>query len=135
MKTNGGCLCGQLRYAIDGVPSFQYNCHCRDCQRMSGAAYLPIVALPANCVSVAGEVSWYARRAGSGREAVEGFCPTCGSRVFGKGEGVAGLLLVCAGTLDEPALFEPAADIFTRAAPYWDMMDPVIEKWPEAPED
>jgi hypothetical protein len=48
---------------------------------------------------------------------------------------VQGLLLVAAGTLDEPTLFEPQADIYTRAAPYWDMMDPVIEKWPANPPD
>jgi hypothetical protein len=135
MQTSGGCLCGQVRYTIDGDPSYQYNCHCRDCQRMSGAAYLPIIALPAHCVTLSGDLRWFTRRADSGRDAQEGFCPACGSRVFGKGDGVPGLLLVCAGTLDDPTLFEPSADIYTRAAPYWDMMDPVIEKWPYAPDD
>lgn len=135
MQTEGGCLCGQFRYRIDGVPLFQYNCHCRDCQRMSGSAYLPLIALPAAAVRHRGELRWSARRAESGRIAREAFCPHCGSRLFGDGDGVQGLLLVAAGTLDDPALFEPQADIYTRAAPYWDMMDPVLEKWPANPPD
>ena len=80
MKATGGCLCGQLRYALDGEPVYQYNCHCRDCQRMSGAAFLPLIAVPAGALTHCGEVTWYARRADSGREALEAFCPHCGSR-------------------------------------------------------
>ncbi len=135
MQTSGGCLCGRVRYAIDGEPAYQYNCHCRDCQRMSGAAYLPWLAVPAQALRVDGEPRWHARRAASGRAASEGFCAICGSRVLGKGDALPGLVLVAAGTLDDPALFQPTADIFTRAAPYWDMMDPVIDKWPDAPEE
>jgi|LNFM01.1.fsa_nt_gb hypothetical protein len=134
MKAAGGCLCGRLRYQIDGEPVYQYNCHCRDCQRMSGAGFLPLMALPDRCVSHLGEVTWYARRADSGREAIEGFCPRCGSRVFGAGDSLPGLMLVCAGTLDDPALFAPTADIYTRSAPHWDRMDPVLAKWATDPD-
>jgi hypothetical protein len=133
LLANGGCLCGQVRYAIDGEPVLAYNCHCRDCQRMSGAGFLPLIALPPEAVRHTGPLQWYERRADSGRVAREAFCPRCGSRLFGDGDGVPGLLLVTAGTLDDPALFDPTADIYTRAAPYWDVMDPVIGKWPEAP--
>lgn len=133
MKATGGCLCGQVRYEITGEPVFQYNCHCRDCQRMSGAAYLPLLALPEAAVRHTGTLTEFIRRADSGRNATESFCPRCGARLFGTGDSLPGLLLVTAGTLDDPTLFAPDADIYTRLAPYWDMMDPVIEKWPGAP--
>jgi hypothetical protein len=133
LRATGGCLCGQVRYAIDGEPVLAYNCHCRDCQRISGAGCLPLLALPAAALRCSGEVHWFERRAASGRSAREAFCPRCGSRLFGDGEGVPGLVLVTAGTLDDPTLFDPTDDIHTRLAPYWDTMDPTIGKWPDAP--
>lgn len=134
MKASGGCLCGQLRYDIDGDPVYQYICHCRDCQRMSGAACLPLIALPNPYVRPHGEVTWYARRADSGRQALEGFCARCGSRVLGAGDSLPGLMLVCAGTLDDPALFMPSADIYTRSAPHWGRMNPALAKWAGDPD-
>ena len=35
----GGCQCGAVRYRITGAPLAVYNCHCRDCQRSSGATH------------------------------------------------------------------------------------------------
>ena len=37
MMYSGGCLCGKLRYATDAGVAFGGNCHCRDCQRATGA--------------------------------------------------------------------------------------------------
>ncbi len=125
-RISGGCLCGRVRIAVSGEPYRVGVCHCLDCRKHSGAPFQTVAIFPEDAVSIAGEASCFEGRY---------FCPTCGSRVLGKGDGVPGLMLVCAGTLDDPALFEPTADIFTRAAPYWDMMDPVIAKWPQAPED
>ena len=126
MPYTGACLCGAVSYAATGEPTMQYNCHCRDCQRMSGAGYLPIMGFPQAAVAITGEVHWYLRTADSGRPASEGFCPTCGARLFGQGEGVPGLMLVMVGTLDDPALFRPDAKIYTRSAPGWDAMDGAV---------
>ncbi len=130
---HGGCLCGSVRYQAEGPASMQYNCHCRDCQRMSGAAYLPIMGFPLAAVTFTGEVHWYHRHADSGRPAIEGFCPQCGARLFGQGDGVPGLMLIMVGTLDEPGLFTPTDNIYTRSAPAWDAMDPAIAQWPTDP--
>ena len=45
MRT-GGCLCGAIRYESGGEPAFSLQCHCRDCQRQSGAAYVAAVRMP-----------------------------------------------------------------------------------------
>jgi len=42
----GGCLCGAIRYQTLGEPAFTLRCHCRDCQRQSGAAHVPAARVP-----------------------------------------------------------------------------------------
>ena len=44
-----------------------------------------------------------------------------------------GLLLLQAGSYDEPARFVPSADIFTASAAPWDAMDPALPKHPGMP--
>ena len=43
----GGCLCGAVRYESAGEPVFSLHCHCRDCQRSSGTAYIAAMRVPA----------------------------------------------------------------------------------------
>jgi len=42
----GGCLCGAVRYECGGEPQFSLQCHCRDCQRQSGAPHVAAVRMP-----------------------------------------------------------------------------------------
>ena len=42
----GGCLCGAVRYESEGAPVFSLQCHCRDCQRSSGTAYIAAIRVP-----------------------------------------------------------------------------------------
>ena len=42
-KRAGGCLCGAVRYECEGKPQFSLQCHCRDCQRQSGAPHVAAV--------------------------------------------------------------------------------------------
>ena len=42
----GGCQCGAVRYECAAEPLFTGNCHCRDCQRSTGSAYVPALAVP-----------------------------------------------------------------------------------------
>ena len=45
-RFEGGCFCGAIRYECSSEPLFMINCHCRDCQRMSGSAYAAILSMP-----------------------------------------------------------------------------------------
>lgn len=132
-KITGGCQCGALRYDCSAEPLFAGNCHCRDCQKATGGAYVPAFAVPVNAVNIAGTVKYYESRADSGHTFSRGFCPTCGSRVFGKSSGFPQFILITAGSLDDPSRFKPAMDFFTASAQSWDHMNPALAKFPRQP--
>jgi hypothetical protein len=129
----GGCQCGAVRYECSAEPLFTGNCHCRDCQKSTGGPYVPAFAVPAQAVKIAGQVKYYESRADSGNIFNRGFCPTCGSRLFGKAAALPQFLLVTAGSLDDPSRFKPSMDFFTASAQPWDHMNPELPKFPRQP--
>jgi len=117
----GGCLCGAIRYETAGEPVFTLRCHCRDCQRQSGAAHVPAARVPSAGFRVLqGTPRRYVTKADSGNDIVRVFCGNCGTPLYvqvGTRPDLIGLR-VC--TLDDPSWFKPDADIFMRSAQPWD---------------
>jgi len=71
----GGCLCGAIRYETAGEPVFTLRCHCRDCQRQSGAAHVPAARFPsAGFRILLGTPRRYVTKADSGNDIVRVFC-------------------------------------------------------------
>jgi len=132
-KITGGCSCGAVRYECDADPIFTGNCHCRDCQKAGGGAFAPAIAVPAAALKVSGSVKFYDSKADNGNTMSRGFCTNCGSRVTGKSSGMPDVMIVLAGTLDDPTLFKPQMDIYTASAQPWDHMDPALPKFPTMP--
>lgn len=60
MKTpfTGGCMCGAIRYECLVEPIAMGNCHCRDCQRATDAAFAATILVPRNAVSIVGDVKY-----------------------------------------------------------------------------
>jgi len=129
----GGCLCGAIRYVAAGAPSVQGNCHCRDCRRVSGSAYAPTLFFPMDAVTLSSEPAWYESIGGSGNPIRRGFCATCGTQLFGRPALRPGMIGIRAGTLDDPELFEPKADLFVAHAPSWDRMLETTAKFDTRP--
>src|SRR5207245_2377762 len=96
----GGCACGAVRYESSADPVFSGTCHCRDCQRASGGTSSYALALPEAALKLTGEVKYHTVKADSGKTMSRGFCPKCGSRLTGRGEGLPGLMLIAPGSLD-----------------------------------
>jgi hypothetical protein len=125
---SGGCACGAIRYEADADPIVMLNCHCRDCQQASGSGYAAIMVVPKGAVQLRGEPRYH-RIVGNGGKYVErGFCPNCGSQVVAKLERMPDVLGLQAGSLDDPARYKPAMDIFTKSAQPWDHMHPDTQK-------
>jgi hypothetical protein len=125
----GGCLCGAVRYESAGVPSFSLQCHCRDCQRASGTAYVAAMRVPAAGFRITqGAPRRYVATSDAGNAVARYFCGDCGSPLY---IGVASrpdIVGIRVGTLDDPSEFRPEADIFVKSAQPWDHMDPELPK-------
>ena len=93
MSATGGCLCGGVRYRVEGGLRPVIACHCQQCRRTSGH-HVAATSAPRERVTIRGEVRWYS----SSDTAERGFCPVCGSNLFWSGGG--GGLSIFAGTLD-----------------------------------
>ena len=126
---SGGCSCGAVRYVVNAEPILMVNCHCRDCQRASGAAYAPIVVVPLSAVEMEGELSYYKIVGDNGGVVERGFCPVCGSRVANRLGRLPEILGLMAGNLDDPTLHKPSMDLFTASAHAWDLLAPDTRKF------
>jgi hypothetical protein len=118
----GGCCCGAVRYEfIAGLEELMmFKCHCRDCQRLGGGPYTPVVYIPATAGRlniVRGRVKHHLTAGEKGPHR-RGFCADCGSRLTG-GESAHGIA-VTASSLDDPSVFQPAAETWLGDAQPWD---------------
>lgn len=115
----GRCLCGHISFTAKGPPNNVTNCHCRTCQKASGAAYVTWAEFPAAHVTWTGaEPTW---RASSDR-AERGFCPQCGTPVvFRYTEGDA--IDLPSVLFDNPDTFAPQYDIWTDDHRSWVVLD------------
>lgn len=119
MNVSGGCLCGKVRYTVHAEPVFHALCHCRDCQRFTGSAFVSAIQVPRDGVHVEGELRTVDVTGGSGNVIRRHFCPHCGSSIFGEPFLRPGKINIMAGTLDDPSIFQPTAEIFCDNAFDW----------------
>jgi hypothetical protein len=133
---SGGCACGAVRYACAADPLFALNCHCRDCQRETGSAFAPILAVPRSAFAVTqGSPRYFDVRADSGYTTRRAFCAECGSPLFGEPGSRTDMVTIRAGSLDDPSIFRPTQNIFTASAQPWDYMDASLPSVPRLPEE
>jgi hypothetical protein len=122
-------MCGAVRYESTGGPVDMRFCHCRDCQRITGSAFAAVMNCPQSLVKITGEVKYYEYRADSGNLMQRGFCPNCGSPMFVRPSAWPGVLVIMAGSLDDPSWFKPEMDIYAPSAQHWDVMNPALRKY------
>jgi hypothetical protein len=118
-EMTGGCVCGQLRYAINAEPIFSAVCHCKTCQKQTGTAFRIVVAVPQPAVSIQGSAKTYTRAGDSGQQVVNRFCPDCGSTVVIEPAALPGTAIIPAGTLDDTSWLKPTMEIYCDDAQSW----------------
>jgi hypothetical protein len=130
---SGGCLCGAVRYASSAAPVIEGNCHCRDCQKASGSAYAPTLFFPLHAVTIVGDAKVFESIGGSGQPIRRGFCPNCGSQLFGLPSAREDMIGIRAGSLDDTSAFHPQAEIFISHAAPGDSMSDATAKFETSP--
>jgi hypothetical protein len=122
----GGCTCGAVRYRMTSRPLFVHCCHCRWCQRETGASFALNALIEADRVVVLNgtpEIVDTPSNSGKGQKIAR--CPTCRialwSNYAGGGDAVR---FVRVGTLDDPDLLPPDIHIFTASKQPWVVLPP-----------
>ena len=132
----GGCQCGAVRYRLTGAPLAVYNCHCKDCQRFSGAGWAMSMPIARERVELlAGDLDAYDSISDSGRTVRMFSCARCHTRVWNEPLSAPGLLVMRAGTLDDMDWAVSVGNIWTDSAPSWVAIDPALVNFPGQPPD
>ena len=121
MDREGGCACGAVRYRLTADPLIVNACHCRDCQRLTGAAFATNIWIERRFVETDHDRLRPVRLiAGSGKPHEIFSCPDCGTALYSKYHAAPGdTVLLRAGTLDRPESVAPDVHIYTRSKMPW----------------
>jgi hypothetical protein len=115
----GGCTCGKVRYRLASGPLFVHCCHCLNCQRQTGSAFVINLLIEADRVELlSGDPAPVDVPRDDGSRQRIFRCPTCQVAVYSE-YGRPEVLFVRAGTLDDPSRVEPDVHIYTRSKVGW----------------
>lgn len=102
----GRCLCGAVTWRSDAAPLWENHCHCESCRRATGSGATSFVGVADGTWAWTGAPpSVFSSSPGVQRF----FCGTCGSPMAYRNAAIPGEMHFHAGTLDDPAAFEPTA--------------------------
>lgn len=113
------CACGGLTATARGEPLDVYLCSCTDCQRGTGSAFSYAALFPEAAVAIAGERRQYTQRADSGRAIDSFFCPTCGTAVAFRAEGLPGTVGVPVGCFADASFPRPSKLFWASRRHHW----------------
>ena len=112
----GGCLCGAIRYRLHGAVEESAYCHCRTCQRQSGAPVVAWFAIaPAQFAYTKGKPKFYRASTRATRE----FCGDCGTYLLFREDDATASLGVNTATLDDPERVPPTFHIWHKSHIGW----------------
>lgn len=122
----GSCLCGAVQYRVTTPTLWCAHCHCTQCQRANGAAFVTWVGAAADRVTFDDfRLRWYA----SSDDAERGFCGDCGSPLFFRSERWPGELHVVRASFHGDIDREPEAHVFFDTHVPW---FPITDSLPKA---
>jgi hypothetical protein len=120
----GGCYCGDVRFEAELPPKFVAHCHCANCRRAHGAAFVTWIGfLAAQFRVTAGALSRFVTDTGATRS----FCPRCGTTLLFEGPRWEGEVHVAFANLDEPGELAPDCHAYADRATDW---CPILDELP-----
>ena len=140
---DGRCACGSVRFRMRSAPMFVHCCHCHDCQRQTGSAFVINALIEADRVELlSGDPAPVEVPTDSGFPHRIHRCPACRTALWSDYGGRQAILFVRVGTLEDPAALPPDVHIYTRSKLPWVRLPegvPAFEAyydvkalWPEA---
>lgn len=128
-SVEGGCACGAVRYRIASAPIIVHGCHCRFCQRITGAAFAVNAMIEADRVTLLGDVAPEIVHTPSALPAGQRLhrCPRCRVALWSNhaelGDRIA---FIAAGTLDAAERIAPDLHCFTASKHPWIALPPGV---------
>ena len=115
--SDGGCLCGKVRYRVSERPRTSAICHCVSCRRASGAQSVAWLTFAVEGFSfVSGDPASYR----SSAEVSRTFCGQCGTTLTYQHDGDLDFIDVTAASLDDPDEFPPTHHVWMEDGISWD---------------
>jgi len=118
-KVTGGCACASIRYQLLDKPMFVHCCHCDDCQRLTGSAFVLNAIIETQAIKLlrGKPVAVPVPRENGPHEIYR--CPRCQTAVWSDYGRRPNLRFVRVGTLDNPGALKPDVHIYTRSKAKW----------------
>jgi len=126
----GGCLCGDVRYRVNGPLRDILVCHCTECRRWAGRAWAATACRRQDFELLSAEAVAWVSSPQSVSRASRAFCRTCGSALFWEAPGRE-TISIAPGTLDDPAGLEVVAHIWVEHAPAWEPPPDGLPAYPQ----
>jgi hypothetical protein len=120
MPLEGRCTCGEVRYRLTRAPMFVHCCHCTDCQRETGSAFVINALVEAARVeTLQGAPGLIPTPTNSGTPQLICRCPSCHVALWSHYGGRTAVCFVRAGTLERASAITPDVHIFVRSKLPW----------------
>ena len=132
-RITGGCLCGAVEYTLTVKPMAEVVCHCKDCQKHTGTAFATVIFVAKNHVQITGELQGYESATDAGNVMTRTFCPNCGTHITENTTGFPDVVVLTAGTLDDPSWIKPTAQCFAGRKQPWAYLTDAIQKFDGMP--
>ena len=113
MKISGGCYCGSLRYESVGDIEASIQCHCRECQYITGGNPNVIMIMPLSGFEFVKGIPKTFKRKDIENAVTRLFCENCGTGIGTKNPNRPNSIILKVGTFDDPSIFKPDIAIFT----------------------
>ncbi len=134
LPLSGRCQCGALQYSVSAAPIMIYACHCTNCQKQTGSAFVLSATIPEDSLSfTSGEPSRIEWTSDSGTQRYGLLCGACGTRIVNGQTPSIGFYSLRAGTFADTSWVRPAGHIWMRSAQAWfrpDAEDILCEQQP-----
>ena len=119
MERLAQCHCDSLRAITSGEPLSVGMCHCKQCQRRTGAIASSVAAFARDQVTIEGHTKVFERDGQSGRKVRFYFCPNCGTSLYWEADARPDFYMLAVGAFADPNFPPPSVSIFEESRHTW----------------